>query len=157
MSKKNCDNKNRLRSRTIAFRMSPEEEAELDQRVKLMGYRTKQDYMIEAVLHNEVRAIGNPLMLIQFRQVLSQIESELFRIREASEMDEELLTPIRSMLEILIAFETGKASDQSNIVIKKQELDRLLHQSVLSIPHPGHAQDLDIENNNSSKEDEKIE
>ena len=153
MSKKNRDDKNRVRNRTIAFRMSPEEEAELNQRVKLMGYRTKQDYMIEAVLHNEVRAIGNPLMLIQFRQTLSHIESELIRIGEASEMDEELLTPIRSMQEILIAFETGKASDRSNIVIKKQELDRLLHQSVLSIPHPGHAQDLDINKNNESQEE----
>lgn len=155
MSKKNCDNKNRLRSRTIAFRMSPEEEAELNQRVKLMGYRTKQDYMIEAVLHNEVRAIGNPLMLIQFRQVLSRIESELIRIREASDIGEELLTPIRSMQEILIAFEAGRAIDQSNIVLKKQELDRLLHQSVLSIPHPGHAQDLDINKNNESQEEKE--
>ncbi|SCY59261.1 plasmid mobilization protein [Butyrivibrio sp. INlla14] len=155
MSKKNLDKKNRLRSRTIAFRMSPEEEAELSQRVKLMGYRTKQDYMIEAVLHNEVRAIGNPLMLIQFRQVLSRIEAELLRIRDASDMDEELLTPLRSMQEILIAFETGKASDQSNIVLKKQELDRLLHQSVLSIPHPGHAQDLDINNNHELQEEKE--
>ena len=68
-------------------------------------------------------------------------------------MDEELLTPIRSMQEILIAFESGKASDQSNLVLKKQELDRLLHQSVLSIPHPGHAQDLDINKNNESQEE----
>ena len=151
MSKK----KNRLRNRTIAFRMSPEEEAELNQRIKLMGYRTKQDYMIEAVLHNEVRAIGNPLMLIQFRQILSRIESELIRIKESSDMDEELLTPIRSMQEILIAFEEGKASDQSNIVLKKQELDRLLHQPVLSIPHPGHAQDLDINIIESKEEKEK--
>ena len=68
-------------------------------------------------------------------------------------MDEELLTPIRSMQEILIAFESGKASDQSNLVLKKQELDRLLHQSVLSIPHSGHAQDLYINKNNESQEE----
>ena len=153
MSEKRRDNKNRWRNRTIAFRMSPAEEAELNQRVKLMGYRTKQDYLIEAVLHNEVRAIGNPLMLIQFRQVLSHIEDELIRIADSSEMDEELLTPVRTMQEILIAFENGKASDKSNIVLKKQELDRLLHRSVLSIPHPGHAQDLDINKNNESQEE----
>lgn len=41
MSQKNKDDHNRLRSRTIAFRMSPEEEAELNDRVKLLGYRTK--------------------------------------------------------------------------------------------------------------------
>ena len=113
------DAKSRWRSRTIAFRMSPEEEAELNERVKLMGYRLKQDYLIEAVLHNEVRAIGNPLMLIQFRQSLKRIENELVRISVASEISDELFTPVRSMLEILEAFEDGRAFDQSNIVIKK--------------------------------------
>ena len=116
------DAKNRWRSRTIAFRMSPEEEAELNERVKLMGYRLKQDYLIEAVLHNEVRAIGNPLMLIQFRQSLKRIENELVRISVASEISDELFTPVRSMLEILEAFEDGRAFDQSNIVIKNRSL-----------------------------------
>ena len=39
MSEKNRDNKNRWRNVTIAFRMSPEENAELDLRVKLCGYQ----------------------------------------------------------------------------------------------------------------------
>ncbi len=38
MSEKNRDNKNRWRNVTIAFRMSPEENEELDLRVKLCGY-----------------------------------------------------------------------------------------------------------------------
>ena len=37
MSEKNRDSKNRWRNVTIAFRMSPEEDAELDLRVKLCG------------------------------------------------------------------------------------------------------------------------
>ena len=155
MSEKSLDRKNRWRSRTIAFRMSPEEEAELNERVKLMGYRLKQDYLIDAVLYNEVRAIGNPLMLIQFRQALSRIENELVRLTCLSEMSEELLTPIRTMLEILTAFENGKAADQSNIVIKKQELDRLLHMSGNGISIPGHAQEVDIDNENKSQEDDE--
>ena len=55
-------------------------------------------------MHQKVVAIGNPLMLVQFRQNLQGIEQELERIEEASEMDGELLTPIRSMLEILEGF-----------------------------------------------------
>ena len=149
------DAKNRWRSRTIAFRMSPEEEAELNERVKLMGYRLKQDYLIEAVLHNEVRAIGNPLMLIQFRQSLRRIENELSRITFASEIDDELLTPIRSMLEILVAFEEGHSFDQSNIVIKKQELDKLLHTYGNGISYPEHAQDFDIDTKNEIQEDDE--
>ncbi len=49
MSEKNRDNKNRWRNVTIAFRMSPEENAELDLRVKLCGYQTRQEYIIEKI------------------------------------------------------------------------------------------------------------
>ena len=101
MSEKNRDDKNRWRNVTIAFRMSPEENEELNNRVKLSGFRTKQDYIIQSVLHQKVVATGNPLMLVQFRQNLQRIERELERIEKASDMDGELLTPIRSMLEIL--------------------------------------------------------
>ena len=37
MSAKNCDNKNRRRSKTVAFRVYPEEAEQLDIRVKLSG------------------------------------------------------------------------------------------------------------------------
>ena len=37
MSKKNMDDKNRFRSRTIAFRLSPEEADELDMMWKISG------------------------------------------------------------------------------------------------------------------------
>ena len=101
MSEKNRDDKNRWRNVTIAFCVSPEENEELNNRVKLSGLRTKQEYIIQSVLHQKVVAVGNPLMFLQFRQNLQRIEEELKRIGKASEMDEELLTPIRSMLEIL--------------------------------------------------------
>ena len=104
MSKKNRDDKNRWRNVTIAFRMSQEENEELNNRVKLSGFRTKQDYIIQSVLHQKVVVTGNPLMLVQFRKNLQQIERELERIEKASDMDGELLTPIRSMLEILEEF-----------------------------------------------------
>lgn len=105
MSQKNRDDKNRWRSVTIAFRMSPEESEELNNRVKLCGFRTKQDYLIQSVLHQKVEVKGNPLMLIQFRKNFQNIERELERIGSISEMDEELLTPIRTMLAIMEGFE----------------------------------------------------
>lgn len=110
MSEKNRDDKNRWRSVTVGFRMSPEESAELNNRVKLCGFRSKQDYLIQSALHQKINVVGNPLMLVQFRQNLQRIERELLRINEVSEMDEELLTPIRSMLEILEGFENMKGS-----------------------------------------------
>ena len=112
MSEKNRDSKNRWRSVTIAFRMSPEEDKELDHRVKLCGYRTRQDYIIESVLHQNITAVGNPLMLVQFRRQLKNIETELKRINSSDEMDEELLTPIRTMTEILESFEKERKNEQ---------------------------------------------
>ena len=108
MSQKNMDDKNRWRNVTIAFRISPEENEELNNRVKLCGFRTKQDFLIQSALHQKVEAKGNPLMLVQFRRNLQQIERELKRIEKASDMDEELLTPIRTMLEILEGFQRKK-------------------------------------------------
>lgn len=47
MSAKKLDKKGRFRCETIAYRCSPEERAELDKRWKLMGYATKQDYVLD--------------------------------------------------------------------------------------------------------------
>ena len=78
---------------TIAFRVSPEENEELNNRVRLSGFRTKQDYIIQSVLHQKVVATGNPLMLVQFRQNLQKIERELERIEKASDMMGSYLLP----------------------------------------------------------------
>ena len=78
MSEKNRDNKNRWRNVTIAFRMSPEENAELDLRVKLCGYQTRQEYIIESVLHQKVTAVGNELYT-KYKTAPSEEEQEKAR------------------------------------------------------------------------------
>ena len=45
MSAKNMDKHNRWRNKTVAFRVSPEEDAQIEMAVKLTGL-TKQDYII---------------------------------------------------------------------------------------------------------------
>ena len=114
MSEKKKDDKNRWRNKTIAFRGSPEEAAELDKRWKLCGYDTKQDYLIDSMLHQQVVAKGNPMMLVTFRDELHAILHELRRIQDASGLDEELLTPIRTMLEIIEAFKENEDSPNKN-------------------------------------------
>ncbi len=49
MSHKKCDSQNRFRSKTIAFRMSPEEADLLNDLVRISGYH-KQGYLIDRVL-----------------------------------------------------------------------------------------------------------
>lgn len=50
MSDKRYDSKNRWRNKSIAFRGSPKEAAELDKRWRLCGYSSKQDYLLRYFL-----------------------------------------------------------------------------------------------------------
>ncbi len=59
MSMKNLDNHNRWKSKTVAFRVSPEENEQLDQFVKLSRL-TKQDYIPRRLLCKDVVVRGNP-------------------------------------------------------------------------------------------------
>ena len=57
MSAKNLDNKGRFRSRTIGFRVSPEEDAQINVAVSLSGL-TKQDYITNRLLCREYCGAG---------------------------------------------------------------------------------------------------
>lgn len=76
---------------------------DLEPRIKRNTFLTKK-HIIETKILPYFGKTGNPLMLVQFRKNLQQIERELERIEKVSDMDGELLTPIRSMLEILEGF-----------------------------------------------------
>ena len=53
MSRKNLDEHGRLRSKTVSFRVSPEEGQRLDAIVAMSGL-TKQDYIVARLLCQEV-------------------------------------------------------------------------------------------------------
>jgi predicted DNA-binding protein len=59
MSERSLDSKGRWRSLAVAFRMSPEENEELNVRVKLSGL-TKQEYFLRRIFEREVVVHGNP-------------------------------------------------------------------------------------------------
>ncbi len=127
MSLKVKDDKNRWRNKTIAFRLSPEEDEELNKRYKLLGYRTKQNYIIDSVLKNKVVAMGNMEMIYQFRQSLKEILTELKRIDKAEDLDEELTIPIRTMLEIIEAMKAQANSQTVVVEIPKTQFDQMMH------------------------------
>ena len=56
MSAKNLDKHNRWRNKTVAFRVSPEEDAQIETAVKLTGL-TKQDYIIRNVIKLRKRVL----------------------------------------------------------------------------------------------------
>ena len=70
MSVKNLDNHNRWRSKTIAFRVSPEENEQIEIAVRLSGL-TKQDYIIARLLKFEITVQGNPKVYKAVKQELA--------------------------------------------------------------------------------------
>ena len=92
MSEKNYDRKGRWRSKTVAFRMSPEENEELDVRVKLSGL-TKQEYLINRSLEKEIIVQGNPRVYIALKRQLEEVLQEL-KALQGETLSEELLDTI---------------------------------------------------------------
>ena len=100
MSLKNMDNKNRWRSKTVGFRVSPEEDAQIETAVRLSGL-TKQDYITRRLLCRDVVVQGNPRVYKALKQELSAVLAELQRIEAGNSVDEELLNVIELIAVIL--------------------------------------------------------
>ena len=78
MSAKNLDRHNRWRSKTVAFRVSPEEDAQIETAVQLSGL-TKQDYITRRLLCREIVVQGNPRVYKALRNELNSVLEELRR------------------------------------------------------------------------------
>ena len=93
MSVKNLDNHNRWRSKTIAFRVSPEENEQIEIAVRLSGL-TKQDYITRRLLDRAVVVQGNPRVYKALRDQLAAVLGELRRIEAGGDVGDELLSTI---------------------------------------------------------------
>ena len=106
MSAKNLDKHNRWRNKTVAFRVSPEEDEQLEIYVKLSGL-TKQDYITRRLLCREVVVQGNPRVYKALRNELAAVLAELQRIEAGDGVDEELMDNI----ELIAAIMDGMRED----------------------------------------------
>ena len=90
MSNKNLDNCNRWRNKTVAFRVSPEENERIDKAVRLSGL-TKQDYITRRLLCRDVVVQGNPRVYKALKNQMAAIHEELKRMESISPDNDELL------------------------------------------------------------------
>ena len=100
MSAKNLDNHNRWRNKTVAFRMSPEEDEQLEIAVRLSGL-TKQDYITRRLLNRDIVVQGNPRVYKALRDQLAAVLEGLRRVRDGAGMDSELLDTINLIAKIM--------------------------------------------------------
>ena len=106
MSEKRLDAKNRWRNVVVAFRMSPEEAQELNVKVSLSGL-SKQDYIIQCLLKHEIRVVGGMKVAKKVQVHLDTMLEELQSLDEADRDVEELLVPLKHVLDILQSDEKG--------------------------------------------------
>jgi len=90
VSLKVYDGQGRWRSKAVAFRMSPEEDAQLETSVALSGL-TKQDYIIRRLQCRDVVVQGNPRVYKALRNQLAAVLEELQRIAVGESVSADLL------------------------------------------------------------------
>lgn len=94
MSLKVYDGQGRWRNKTVAFRISPEEDDQLETAVRLSGLN-KQDYIIRRLLCREVVVQGNPRVYKALRNELAALLVELQRIASGEQVNDDLLDTIQ--------------------------------------------------------------
>ena len=99
MSLKNRDDHNRWRNKTIAFRVSPEEDKQIETYVRLSGL-SKQDYITRRLTHKDIVVQGNPRVFKALRNQLADVLTELQRIEAGGEVNDELLDLIEMIADI---------------------------------------------------------
>ena len=100
MSVKNLDRHNRWRNKTVAFRVSPDEDREIETAVRLSGL-TKQDYITRRLTCKDVVVQGNPRVYKALRDQLAAVLNELRRIEAGGSVNDELLDVIEMIASIM--------------------------------------------------------
>ena len=109
MSAKNLDRHNRWRNKTVAFRVSPEEDREIETAVRLSGL-TKQDYITRRLLCRDVVVQGNPRVYKALKTEFATVLAELKRIETGKGVDDELL----SVIELISIILGGRKGEDAN-------------------------------------------
>ena len=97
---KNLDYKGRWRNRTVAFRVSEEENTLINTQVRLSGL-TKQDYIIRRLQCRDVVVQGNPRVYKALRNKMAEIYEELQRITNAGELSDKFLYTLQLVAETM--------------------------------------------------------
>ena len=100
MSDKVMDKQGRWRNKTVAFRVSPEEDAMLETAVRASGL-TKQDYIIRRLQEKAIVVQGNPRVYKALKNEFQSILEELKRIEVGEQVNGDLIEVIMFLAEIV--------------------------------------------------------
>ena len=100
MSEKRRDEKGRWRNLTIAFRVSPEENEDINRRVRLSGL-TKQEYICRRCQERDVIVMGNPRVYKALKEQMQEILIQLKRLDSDASVDDDLKKAISQVCVVL--------------------------------------------------------
>lgn len=109
MSAKNVDRHNRFRNITVRFRVSPEEQAELNRAVALSGL-SKQEYCYRRCMERDVVVQGNPRVYKALKNQMADMLAELQRIEAGNNVSDDLL----NIIELIAVTMDGMKGDVAN-------------------------------------------
>lgn len=109
MSAKNRDEHNRWRNITVGFRVSPEENEQLNEVVALSGL-PKQEYCYRRCMQRDIVVQPNPRVYKALKTTMEKILSELQRLSDAGDVTDEMW----DTLTLLIATLKGMKGDDAD-------------------------------------------
>lgn len=109
MSAKNVDRHNRFRNITVGFRVSPEEQAELNRAVALSGL-SQQEYCYRRCMERDVVVQGNPRVYKALKNQMADMLAELQRIEAGNNVSDDLL----NIIELIAVTMDGMKGDVAN-------------------------------------------
>ena len=113
MSRPIVDYKGRRRSKTIAFRVSPEEDEVINALVAASGM-TKQDYITSRLECRDINVSPNVRVYRMLRDQMKSVYVELRRLRSADGIDERLIELTQVLTRVFVdlgADELGAVGD----------------------------------------------
>ena len=106
MSAKNMDSQGRWRNKTVAFRVSPEEDELIETLVRLSGL-TKQEYIVRRLQEKEIVVVGNPRVYKALKMELAKVLEELQRIKGGEEVPKDLLEVRKQIMVMMKGMKDG--------------------------------------------------
>ena len=117
MSEKNRDRSGRWRYLTIAFRVSPEENAMIDRIARASGH-TKQDFLTSNMLGHKIVVMGNPKVYKALKEEMLRLCEELIRIEKAGDLTPDYIVLIQTVADI---YKNLRGEDNPHIEKEKQK------------------------------------
>lgn len=111
MSAKNVDRHNRFRNITVGFRVSPEEQTELNRAVALSGL-SKQEYCYRRCMERDVVVQGNPRVYKALKNQMADMLAELQRIEAGNNVSDDLLNIIELIAVTMYGLKGDAADDE---------------------------------------------